>query len=159
MVATLSILGGAIVYHIQKSVDRQMELQKERRALYRRYVILFEDLNHKLLVTGPENPESLALVSEIIKVTTEILIAAPDTVVEACKNVPSLFARLGKLSFKESDDFDETERQLQEDKLNEAKSKIISAMRNDTYENTRIRAVTIKDSISGFMISIGAKDP
>ncbi len=156
-VTIIGIFGGAVVYNWQKSVDRQIELKRERRDLYRRYVCIFEELDHKLISPGPQEVETFNYLNELEKITAEILIAAPDNVVGACMSVSEIFLRLANSSFRDREDFDFEEMMKIREELDEAKIKIVSSMRRDIFESTKIGIATIEASLSGFTVSLGLK--
>ncbi|WP_224816897.1 hypothetical protein [Hasllibacter sp. MH4015] len=157
LVTLVGLVGGAIIYQIQKATDRKNQIRQERRELYRKLVVAVRELPRVLVYEddekiGREHAAFSALLGEL-------LVCAPDNVVEGCGSLEdavddAVIARLegGVSAFSKSDENHPSKIEL-------ALEKAVYEMRLDTFGDSKITKQMIAAMISGFEISIGVRIP
>ena len=154
IVAIIGLAGGAIVYQLQKSIDRVNQIKQERRELYRRFVIAFEDLDHNLTLARDDN-NGISLMSSLDKTIAEIYVSAPDNVVAATRPISLLFASLGSLLYGGKKSISDISVMEARKELHLAWLNLIQEMRYDTFEKSKISKETLKEIFESFLTSVG----
>ncbi|SFK10310.1 hypothetical protein [Celeribacter marinus] len=147
-VPILGLVGGAIVYQIQRSIDRSNQLRAERRDLYRKLVALFDDCIVEF--HNKDVGASFASYREFRKIQAEILVCAPDAVVEKLKPVSTAIiaagAELGG---------DSSVRKARIKSMEDVMDAAIHAMRGDVLGSSKISLEMIAEFSRGLAVSLG----
>ena len=155
VIAIVGLVGGAILYNVQKAVDRRNQIHQERREIYRRFVICYNDLNHHIILDA-ETDTQMDRLGTLRKVCAEIAVTAPDDVVSNCEDIPRLFGKVGVCRYPvDGSDVDEEAVNKAESALHLKYLDAIAAMRRDSFSDTVISRKTLENVISGFLVSIG----
>ena len=157
LIAIVSIVGGAIIYQIQKATDRKNQILQERRELYRRLVVAVRELPRALIY---EEKSDIAV--EQVKIwglLGELLVCAPDNVVEKCEALEAAIDKAILARFEnELDDYAKTGH-IYFGEIIEALNDAVYEMRIDTFGDSTITKQAISAMLSGFEISIGLRLP
>lgn len=138
IVPLLGIVGGVLVYGLQKHIDRETEIKRERRQLYRNSAILLEKLNQQLRNNEPDKSAQLMALQELEITIAEVQVSCPDSVAEAWIRIPGLVSRLQAFQHRmdlmtDYHGFDEAIHAYEMGRAN-----ALSAMRFDTYGDTKM---------------------
>ncbi|MDF1718824.1 MAG: hypothetical protein P1U75_19490 [Antarcticimicrobium sp.] len=151
----VGLVGGAIVYQVQKTVDRANQLRAERRDLYRKLVSTFNDFNVSVLLN--KTSEALEAFIAYKGLEAETIVCAPDHVVQALENLSGLMASYAserrKNEANKADMSEEVKKTSEE--VRKAYDSAVEAMRVDVLGKTMISASMIADFTRGFVASIG----
>lgn len=156
-VPLLTLIGGAIVYNIQKAVDRKNQLRAERRELYRKFVALFSEV-HSYIGRNKPLEDVVDRFVTLKSVEAEILVCAPDHVVEGLKALTKEMAAYAASINKDKEI--QAERRVS---VKSAYDEAVSAMRRDVLGESMISVRDIAEFsaafANGFTISIGRTIP
>jgi hypothetical protein len=150
VVSIVGLGGSAIIYQIQKAFDRKNQILAERRSIYREYVSKYRNLQ-SLIITADKATEILPVTVDFARLTSELLVTAPDDVVEVVEGsenelASALVAKFGS----GGEDFDKLYKST-----SERLSSIVLAMRKDSFPHGKIGKLAISASIAGLKLSLG----
>ena len=153
VVPLLGLVGGAVVYMIQKTVDRQNQIRSERRALYRKLVVEFNNLNAALL-RKQSDPPPLDLFIQYKATEAEIVVCAPDHVVEVLKILaPKMSKFAGSAVAKEGD------KDAAFADLRNGYEAAVEEMRKDVLGETKVTRRVVRVFVDAFLQSLGRPTP
>ncbi|WP_039019305.1 hypothetical protein [Halocynthiibacter namhaensis] len=146
-IAILTILGGGIMYQLQKSADRKNQILQERRELYRKFIGRAQQLEiHRLTKNEAaaisEYPDFKVLLSEL-------MVTAPDEVVETLREldkcVAALLAKTFQANPKGAHFGDSTDEATLLNNMSKAFETAVVAMRRDSFKNTNFTVLLVGD--------------
>lgn len=147
-IALITLIGGAFVYQVQRSVDRDNQLRSERRDLYRKFVTSFNSLNAHVLQKHADQGLSEYIVLKGLE--AEIIVCAPDDVVLALKNLTGSIGGYAKSQVR-----DENEKGTIAQSVRAEYERVVLAMRNDVFGKTSINRSIVAEFTKGLGASIG----
>jgi hypothetical protein len=145
-IALLTLIGGGIVYNVQKSVDRSNQMRAERRDLYRKLVRSFH--NFVLFELKGTNASIESDLLEFRSIEAEIIVCAPDHVVKAIKGLSS------KMALYAAEYLEKNEKREAFNELKDTYKQAVAEMRKDVLGSTSISSKMIGEILSGFTASI-----
>jgi len=154
IVAIVGLVGGAIIYQIQKATDRKNQILLERRDLYRKLVVSVREIMPALFDVNNRD-EMVVRHIGFTSLVGELLVCAPDQVVKGCENLEhsvreAVVAGLSK---------DEKKLRESAKTVEKALETAIFQMRRDTFGDSQIGMILIERLVSDFGISIGLRLP
>jgi hypothetical protein len=144
----VGLVGGAIVYQVQKTIDRANQLRAERRDLYRQLVSTFNLFNAAVLLG--KNEEALEQFIAYKGLEAELLVCAPDGVVNALKPLSKKrpkYSRAYRMG-------EEGKKELFQE-VKDALDSAIEQMRIDVLGSTILTKAVLREFSQGFVQSLG----
>lgn len=145
-VPLIGLVGGAIVYVLQRHIDRENEIKRERRELYRKAAVALERVHQELRRDEPEKAEQNSVIEELEVIIAEIQVATPDSVAGVWVEVPSLVA--GLQGYQHSGEADIRAFKIAIKAYEKGRAEALLAMRRDTYGQTKITLELIADAFA-----------
>ncbi|WP_347312224.1 hypothetical protein [Defluviimonas sp. SAOS-178_SWC] len=145
----IGLVGGAIVYMVQKGVDRQNQIRSERRELYRKLVVDFNNVNVSILRSG-RSADGLDKLVQYKNTEAEILVCAPDPVISALEGLSPKISIFAKHSNSEK-----AEKDAAFNDLKESYEAAVAAMRKDVLGDTEVTKRVVQKFAEGFWLSVG----
>ncbi len=132
----VGLIGGALVYALQKQMDRENEIKRERRGLYRNAAIALERVNQELRTNDFDKGKQIAAMLELEVIVAEVQVSSPDTVADVWVSIPELVANLQRLQHAEKIDYVNFDFAISA--YEQGRARALLAMRRDTYGETKI---------------------
>ena len=141
VVPLLGLVGAAVLYGFQKSIDRKNQILSERRTMYREFISIAQDARVKVFMEPDGAPASWfnAYKSKF----GELMVTAPDEVVEAAKDFDDTIRFLPKFKKNNSTaDF-----KVKNAELTGKYAELVFQMRKDSFGKTTTTRASIEASI------------
>lgn len=151
IVPLVGLVGGAIVYALQKHIDRETEIKRERRQLYRNAAIMLERLSQQLRAEEVDVQARKDALQELEITIAEVQVACPDSVADAWNEIPEKVTSLIRSKPKNMDKDSLARFAIALVEYRQVRAAALQAMRKDTYGDTK---VTLEKLISA-MTEIG----
>jgi hypothetical protein len=146
IVPILGILGGGLVYILQRHIDRENEIKRERRELYRKAAVALERVHQELRRNEPNKAEQNTVIEELEVIIAEIQVATPDSVAGVWVEIPSLVADLQGHQHSSKADLQAFTKAIKA--YEKVRAEALLAMRRDTYGQTKITLELIADALA-----------
>lgn len=149
----VTIIGGIVVYWFQRSLDRKNQILQERRELYRAFINRAQLLQLHRLTNKKD--EAWDVFEEFKLLLAELLVTAPDTVVEPLKGLNSdMTAALSKsfTASRDDDPYDDvTSLSALVSKMEASFDIVVAEMRKDTFNDTELSAAFLNGIVRASM--------
>lgn len=154
LLAALTLVGGVVVYNIQKAVDRKNSIHQERREVYRAFVVAYTDLIHRINVRATMD-EQMAALNGLDRIHAELAVSAPDGVVNACADISMLVAKYAAEHTKEEDQRDPKVNDEAFLEMHEKYRDAVDEMRKDSFKSTETTKLILESLLKNALFSVG----
>ena len=141
LVPLFGLAGAAILYGLQKSIDRKNQILSERRILYREFISIAQDARVKLWMTKDGAVESWF--TDYKTIIGELMVTAPDPVIEAAMKFDDTIRYLPR--HKRDDSKVEFKKEFSE--LTGRYAELVFQMRKDSFGKTKVTRESAEQSI------------
>ena len=143
----LGLVVGGLLYVVQKYLDRQHEIHRERRVLYREFVKSFSSLK-TAIQRAIDSENSFYLYTELDSVLSELAVTAPDPVVQAFDGIREKLIDSAQYAHKKgrSDEDYAISKQAMLEAM-EIFRDTVSEMRRDSFEGTKVSYSNVSVSV------------
>ncbi|WP_090214484.1 hypothetical protein [Epibacterium ulvae] len=148
IVPIIGVVGAAILYIVQKHIDRETEVRRERRQLYRSAAVALERSFQEIKKDKADAEMLQRALFEFEQVVAEIQVSAPDSVAEAWMKIPSLLLLLSWGSGNDPENYDFQSFEMHLKAFNSARAEALNQMRRDTFGDTRITLNIIMEAFA-----------
>lgn len=151
LIAAVTLIGGGIVYNWQKSIDRKNQIRSERRDLYRKFLVTARAIQTALLANSTEE-EFVDLYSRLDRILAELLVCAPDDIINACEELGPSFVNAAQVKLGDKDGIFGDEYT----KSSNVFDRVVLSMRKDVFGETNSTTQSIEKVLDGLDVFEGS---